>query len=184
ITRKDAKALGLKNYFTGVPCKNGHIDLRYVCNHKCVACTTVQSKDWFKNNTEKAKKINKKWRDSNKEHKSQYNKEYIHKNSEKERERKKLYARANSEKINFLTASRRAMKFKATPTWADFFQIQIFYSEAKYQSKVTGIKHSVDHIVPLNHPLVCGLHNQFNLQVLTASENSKKCNRWWPDMPE
>lgn len=38
--------------------------------------------------------------------------------------------------------------------------------------------HHVDHVVPLNHPLVSGLHNQFNLQYLKAEDNLKKSNKF------
>ena len=42
----------------------------------------------------------------------------------------------------------------------------------------------VDHIVPINHPLVCGLHTEDNLQIVTANYNHFKSNYFWPDMPE
>ena len=41
ITRAAAKALGLKKFFTGKPCKRGHVDERYVSNKGCVTCTAV-----------------------------------------------------------------------------------------------------------------------------------------------
>lgn len=36
----------------------------------------------------------------------------------------------------------------------------------------------------LKGKFVCGLHCEANLQVITKSENSKKHNSYWPDMPE
>ena len=36
--------------------------------------------------------------------------------------------------------------------------------------------HELDHIIPLNHPDVCGLHVPWNFQWLTREENSKKSN--------
>ena len=38
ITRKEAVEKKLKRYFTGKPCKKGHIANRIVGNHKCVEC--------------------------------------------------------------------------------------------------------------------------------------------------
>jgi 5-methylcytosine-specific restriction endonuclease McrA len=38
ITRKRAIKLGLKRYFTGKPCKRGHIVERYVSNLGCLTC--------------------------------------------------------------------------------------------------------------------------------------------------
>jgi hypothetical protein len=38
ITRKEAKALGLTRYFTGKPCKRGHVCERYMGNSTCAEC--------------------------------------------------------------------------------------------------------------------------------------------------
>lgn len=38
ILRRDAKAAGLKRYFTGVACKNGHTGERRVSDGMCLAC--------------------------------------------------------------------------------------------------------------------------------------------------
>jgi len=57
------------------------------------------------------------------------------------------------------------------------------YEEAKRITKETGIKHHVDHIVPLDSMIVQGLHCLANLQILEGSINISKGNRFWPDMP-
>lgn len=46
ITRETAKAAGLSRYFTGCPCKYGHICDRYVYDWGCWACKKVQQKKW------------------------------------------------------------------------------------------------------------------------------------------
>lgn len=38
ITRKEALSLGLKWYFTGKPCKRGHIAEQYTANRACREC--------------------------------------------------------------------------------------------------------------------------------------------------
>ena len=42
ITRKEAKEKGLKRYFTGKACKNGHIAERLVCNKTCIDCERIR----------------------------------------------------------------------------------------------------------------------------------------------
>jgi 5-methylcytosine-specific restriction endonuclease McrA len=77
-----------------------------------------------------------------------------------------------------MTARRRARKLKATPAWANSKKINAMYRAAH---EMEG--YEVDHIVPLNSPLVCGLHWEGNLQILLAPRNRVKSNRYWPDMP-
>jgi len=44
LTKKQAREQGLKHYFTGKPCKHGHIAPRYVSNCKCFECTALLTK--------------------------------------------------------------------------------------------------------------------------------------------
>ncbi len=72
----------------------------------------------------------------------------------------------------------------AFPAWANTFFIEEIYQLAKLRSEMLGVEHEVDHIVPLQSPLVCGLHCEANLRVITAKQNAIKKNYWWPEMPE
>jgi 5-methylcytosine-specific restriction endonuclease McrA len=66
----------------------------------------------------------------------------------------------------------------ATPPWADSKEISMFYCRAQTRTQNTGIEHVVDHMIPIKHPLVCGLHTPANLRVITLVENARKHNRW------
>lgn len=61
-------------------------------------------------------------------------------------------------------------------TLADVAAIESVYAESIRLTEPTGIRHHVDHIVPLVHPMVCGLHVPVNLQVLTQVANLAKSN--------
>lgn len=69
----------------------------------------------------------------------------------------------------------------ATPPWFNSTAVRAIYQEAARRTAATGIKHVVDHEIPLQHPLVCGLHWHANLQVLTYKQNEAKGNKWQPD---
>ncbi len=53
----------------------------------------------------------------------------------------------------------------------------------KIYAKARAYGLEVDHVVPVNSPLVCGLHVFPNLQLLHQKLNVAKGNRHWPDMP-
>ena len=93
------------------------------------------------------------------------------------------YAKNNPAKINTKTAQYRALKFRAFVKWANKNAILAIYKKAAELTRITGIKHDVDHCVPLKSDIVCGLHWEGNLQILTRSENVKKSNRYWENMP-
>lgn len=73
---------------------------------------------------------------------------------------------------------RRKKRDKSIPPWANKQAIKRIYHEARRLTKATGIKHEVDHIIPSNHDLVCGLHVENNLQILTERENIAKSNNF------
>lgn len=89
----------------------------------------------------------------------------------------------NPAKRNVIAMRRKAKKLQAIPKWTNQFFISEIYDLANRRRKMTGIDWHVDHIVPLQHKLVCGLHCEANLRVIPATINRHKHNSWWPEMP-
>lgn len=100
------------------------------------------------------------------------------------REANKAYKKLRPAEDCARVQARNARKLMAMPAWSDVSAIKALYSEAQKRTKETGVPHEVDHIVPLRSPFVSGLHVPANLRVITATENGKKSNAEWPDMPD
>jgi hypothetical protein len=135
------------------------------------------AKQYRKANPEKVQELAKAWAKANPEK----IRGYMQKASKAWHERNPDYLsnfyKANKERYVAARARRRAAQDSATPAWLtaiDKAMIQEMYdvSEARYIQ--TGIKHHVDHIVPINGKSVAGMHVPWNLQVITAHENLSK----------
>lgn len=83
------------------------------------------------------------------------------------------FSKAESDlgKANACNAKARAIRLHALPAWADLEAIEKVYVEAARKNM------HVDHVIPLRGKVVCGLHVEENLKLLTAEENLKKGNR-------
>lgn len=124
-----------------------------------------------------------KFRDANKDRERQRTLAAYYANRERCLARGRAWREANLDRKAAKESKRRATKLSAIPVWADLSKIKLIYAAAKEEERRTGVKMHVDHIVPLQHELVCGLHCEANLQILPASQNLSKSNRWWPAMP-
>ena len=113
-----------------------------------------------------------KWGKKNRDKTRAASRKYYEANSAIVKARVTAFNRDHPEKANARNALRRSRKLNATPIWVDRAALLEIYTEA------TDRNLTVDHIVPLQHPLVCGLHVPWNLQLLTSSENSRKGNRF------
>jgi hypothetical protein len=102
-------------------------------------------------------------------------------NREAEAKRRKAHKKANPHLCNANSAKRKATKLKATPAWTNKEHIESLYLIAAI-NRQGGYDIHVDHIVPLQSDLVCGLHCEANLQLLYARDNISKGNRHWPNM--
>lgn len=143
---------------------------------------------YYAKNTEKALERSRRYKELNRERCNSRSLKYRWENIEDIREQQRAYSKANKEKRAAAVATRRALKKRAIPEWSKTeeakAEIKLVYLQCKQKSKETGIIHHVDHIVPLSSDRVCGLHCLDNLQIIPASDNQKKNNREWPDMPD
>lgn len=141
------------------------------------------TKKWYLANRERIQKLyikNRKgilarqavYRVKNKERIAAYQATYYKKNRKSILKKKVKWAMENMHSIYTKNAKRRANKLRATPKWADMEMIRNMYMEAAYQDM------EVDHIIPLQSNVVCGLHWEGNLQLLTAHDNRTKGNKF------
>lgn len=100
------------------------------------------------------------------------------------RDRKTCWLKENPDINRANSSARRALQRNAVPSWVDSRAVQLIYSKAIEMSGLLNVRLTVDHVVPIKSPYVCGLHVQDNLQLLSFSDNAAKGNRFWPDMPE
>lgn len=68
--------------------------------------------------------------------------------------------------------------------WVDQKQLLALNAEVTRLTKLTGVEHHLDHIVPVSHPRVCGLTVPWNLRITPYRFNLQKSNYWNPDQLE
>lgn len=107
ITRAEARAGGLKRFFTGKPCKHGHISERYVSDRCCATCeregkrryrathpdhqakATKRHCEWRKKNPIRLAAWRYQWAAKNREKLNKYAREWRANNPEKRREQER-----------------------------------------------------------------------------------------------
>lgn len=161
----------------------GLCGLRYKVQHRCVGCAMDSARAWKTTNSDKVRAIAaraaKKWRDANPEDSRASSAKWkaTNANAVRRYQRDKRLADLPGDCVK--VARRKAAKLQATPRWADLGTITVLYELADAYRRA-GFSCHVDHIVPLRHSEVCGLHTEHNLQLLPAAENLRKGNRYFP----
>lgn len=119
-------------------------------------------KDYYADKGEDLRRKSTEWRLANSEYRAAYMSQWC---------------RDNRALVNEKNAYRNAIKRRATVPWANRDKIKEIYAACALKSEETGVPHEVDHIYPLQGELVCGLHCEANLNVITQFENIQKLNR-------
>ena len=184
-TRAEAKAIGATCYFTGVPCKHGHIAPRKT-KGACVEClkiewerSAVRRAEYFKqyNRSDAGQFAKRRYYEANRE--LVIARALARPIEEKQQYRKK-WKQANSVQVLADNKVRRRKHRQAMPPWITQQQkaeMRKLYQMAITMTKVTGEQYVVDHIVPLRSDIVCALHVPWNLRIITREENLAKSNK-------
>lgn len=183
-TRAEAKATGAKYYFTGEPCKHGHIAARKT-KGACVDCMKLEWAEGAVKRADYFKEYNKVGAVKDRKHEwYQENREQViaaanTRPASARKEYQKTWKDKNLVWVRADTKARRRKHRDASPPWLTTKQkaeIRSLYQIAITMTKVTGEQYVVDHIWPLRSDAVCGLHVPWNLQVITQRENLAKSN--------
>lgn len=184
-TRAEAKASGASHYFTGEPCKHGHIAPRKT-KGACIECLKVEWRQaaetragYFKEYNASGAGQEAKQRYYEKNRAQVIARAQARPTTEK-RLYKTTYKQNNPDLYKALTSFRRRRFRDAMPQWLTHKQkseIRQLYRIAITMSQTTGERYVVDHIIPLQGESVCGLHVPWNLRVITQEENLAKSNK-------
>lgn len=159
ISRAEAKTKGSKRFFTGIPCKNGHVAERFVSDKSCMACRLERAKKWF---------------DAHREQKRAYDKRYVKENRKKRTEYMKAWAKQNRDKAAIHERNAYALR-KGAKGKLDQAQVELLLRaqnhKCAYCRKLLKRKFHLDHIKPLSKG---GKHEFRNFQLLCPKCNTSK----------
>jgi 5-methylcytosine-specific restriction endonuclease McrA len=196
ISRKEALASGSAKYFTGKPCKRGHISERFVASSNCVACKPVH--DAAYRSSEQGRKTGRKLTAKYRERHPDRVREAVRKRNQRP-DVKRVHAEYEAKRRRLDVAAEKRKAYRQKP--------EVKRRHANYQNHVrrpklngaegkftkadiaflletqrglclcgTNIEttYTVDHIIPLSRG---GTNWPDNIQLLCAECNSSKRNK-------
>jgi 5-methylcytosine-specific restriction endonuclease McrA len=171
ISASAARMAGLGRYFTGSPCKNGHLSERFVGNRQCVECGRDRNAKFYAERQDEQRARSVDYYHANKEARCEYGKN----NRDKTRQAVAKWTKANPDKKRAVENARRARQYAAGGTYSASDIAEILNGQrgrcAYCPTVLTRANRHIDHITAL----ACGgTNDRRNLQLLCQPCNSAK----------
>lgn len=195
-SRDEAIASGQQTYFTGKPCKRGHLSPRYACSRNCIPCLNDQSTSRYENNKvvelqraairyQKNKEVIKagvkRWKELNPARKKALNDRWAAENRDKVMQSRKNWEAENPEahkaQVAAKTRRRRARKLGSIGSHTNAqIAVLLVMQKCKCASCKASIKlaYHIDHMEPLSKGGSDGIEN---IQLLCPPCNLRKSNK-------
>lgn len=197
LSRAEAKSSGIAHYFTGKPCKNGHIAARFTSTCACTECNSersIQKAEWYKSNRRKVLERAKRNYEDNREKKIKAACMYQKRNLRKIIEARSV--RIQSDPVYALKERVRCLIkecIKNSGSEKKSCTSEILGCDTKEFKRYIELQFTkgmgwhnmgqwhLDHIVPISSAEteedVIALNHHTNLRPLWASENLRKSNK-------
>lgn len=160
----EAKALGVKFYFNGKPCINGHLCERWATTRHCMKCNRDVVQRWRDQHQDVHRENSRRWRKENPELKRQQHRKWYERNKERavwhaDNRRAKIYGSSGTHSASEVRKLLATQRFRCAETTC---------------RTVIKTKYHKDHIMPLS---LGGSNDIHNIQLLCQPCNSRKYNK-------
>ena len=170
VTRAQAKVAGLLRYFTGKPCKHGHVSERFTNKGVCRECKNI----WAFKNPEKQQASRDAWAASHPDQLKASKASWAKRNAPKQRAWFTRWAKANPEKGRLRSKTRKALRRAGGGTIrpSDIARLSVLQRGKCAMCKCSlRFGFHLDHIMPLK---LGGTNRPSNAQLLCPTCNCSK----------